>query len=542
MKHGVLLALVAASAMAQDCPPGMLLVPGGPFVMGDLEGFPDERPLLQLTVKSFCLDATEVTVAAYAACAHEGSCSPAHVHPEWSTLKSQEMKQWSELCNTERPDRLTHPVNCIVADEGARYCAAHGFRLPTEAEWEYAARGGNEERQFPWGAAAPTAQLANLCGAECEAAISGIRGAWAPLYPDSDGYVATAPVGSFPAGDGRWGHHDLTGNVCEWVSGNYCPYDHPDCGVTAPMCRGNHFLANKVKKARPGRRNSDGPEHRGPDVGFRCAADVGNSRPPTAPARPTIGLDLPSFPRVALAAGLALLAGLAMAWLRGAAALVLGTLVFVEQLDPEMAISTSFVVMTAAAAAALARPSMQGRVAVRAAAPLAFAAFTTAFAAAASGGFLAPRLQLAALSVAMVALAVQLARPLSLSVLVTSRAGPLIPGAIAGFLGFAPGPLFEALVRSRGPLLEGEAEATSLLLLLAAALGGALGAGLHAHPDPGLVLVMSGFAVAGALLKSLAPSRAMSRPATGLMAFAVFALGTIIFAREILPAEWLPWL
>ena len=101
--------------------------------MGDPEGFPDEQPPLPLTVKPFCLDATEVTVAAYAACAHLGPCNPAHVHPEWSTLKSQEMKSWSELCNTERADRLTHPVNCIAWEEGHRYCEAQGLRLPTES-------------------------------------------------------------------------------------------------------------------------------------------------------------------------------------------------------------------------------------------------------------------------------------------------------------------------------------------------------------------------------------------------------------------------
>ena len=96
---GIALASSAAAApataddtVAPVCPSGTLLVPGGAFGLGDLDGFPDERPVTQITVKSYCLDATEVTVEAYAACAREGLCTPAHARPEWSTLKSIEMK------------------------------------------------------------------------------------------------------------------------------------------------------------------------------------------------------------------------------------------------------------------------------------------------------------------------------------------------------------------------------------------------------------------------------------------------------------------
>jgi formylglycine-generating enzyme required for sulfatase activity len=64
-----------ADDAAATCLPGMILVPGGSFGMGDIDGFPDEKPVRQMTVKSFCLDATEVTVGAYAACAREGLCT-----------------------------------------------------------------------------------------------------------------------------------------------------------------------------------------------------------------------------------------------------------------------------------------------------------------------------------------------------------------------------------------------------------------------------------------------------------------------------------
>ncbi|MEO7594839.1 MAG: SUMF1/EgtB/PvdO family nonheme iron enzyme, partial [Byssovorax sp.] len=93
----------SADEPASDgCPPGMLLVPGGTFAMGDIDGFPDEKPVRQVTVGSFCLDAAEVTVAAYAACAREGLCTPAHTRPEWWTLKSLEMSSWSGFCNGDR--------------------------------------------------------------------------------------------------------------------------------------------------------------------------------------------------------------------------------------------------------------------------------------------------------------------------------------------------------------------------------------------------------------------------------------------------------
>ena len=538
------LALLGAPAALADepasCPPGMLLVPGGPFTMGDPQGFPDEQPPLQLTLKSFCLDATEVTVAAYAACAHAGPCTPAHAHPEFSTLKSQEMKRWSELCNTERTERLTHPVNCVVWDEGARYCAAQGLRLPTEAEWEYAARGGDEERRFPWGAAVPSAELANLCGTECAAAISLIRGSWSPLYPQDDGFVGTAPVGSFRAGDGRWGHHDLTGNVCEWVSGAYCPYGHPDCGAQTPMCRGNHFLANNVKKARPARRNTDDAQHRDASVGFRCAAEVGSAPSPTGRGERVIGPDLPSFPRVALAVAWALLAGLGVARLRGAATLVMGTLVFFEQLDPQMAISTGFLVLAAAYAAALVGPATRRRVRAPVALPLALTTFSSTCVAAALAGFLPARAQLGLLSLAMLGLAVQLTLRFSLTALVTAPESPLVLGALSGLVGFAPGLLFEAQVSSRASAEH--AGATTLPVLLAASLGGALGAGLHTRPEPGLLLVMAGVAAGGALVKSFGAPREMRRAGVLLMAFTLFAFGSIIFVREILPASWVPWL
>ncbi|MEP7121080.1 MAG: SUMF1/EgtB/PvdO family nonheme iron enzyme [Byssovorax sp.] len=514
---GALLSL-AAPSLADDtvpaaCPPGMIPVPGGTFAMGDLEGFPDERPVTQSTVSSFCLDATEVTVEAYAACAREGLCTPAHARPEWSTLKSIEMKAWSGLCNTDRADRHDHPVNCVLWDQGARYCAARGLRLPTETEWEYAARGGAEARKFPWGAAAPNGHLANLCGSECEPVIARIRGAWGALYPDNDGWPATAPVGSFPEGDARWGHHDLTGNVCEWVSGNYCPYDYPNCGeVGSPMCRGNHFLANNVKKARPARRNRDDARHRSPDVGFRCAADL------EIPARRAPRIDhvtalpeLPSLLRVAIVGALSLLVGAAIAGSGGAAiALLLGILIFVAQLDPQTSTSTGLLAAAAAGAAALASSAERRRAAIPAAGSWPFLVFGAAAAITALGGVLPERVQVGIVVAAMLAIAVhRISRP---------RRGVGASVSIAA----------------------GGSRPLSIGWVALGALGGALGATVHARPDLGLGVVMGSLAVVGALLRGLAAPRERTRLGQIPLSLTLIALALILVAREIVPATWFP--
>jgi formylglycine-generating enzyme required for sulfatase activity len=101
-----------------------------------------------------------------------------------------------------------------------------------------------------------------------------VRRNWGPAYPASDGWPTTAPVGQFPAGAGRWGHLDLSGNVTEFVAGPYCPYDEPDCGNDEAVVRGGGYLAQSFRKMRAARRNHGEPWHRGPDVGFRCARSL----------------------------------------------------------------------------------------------------------------------------------------------------------------------------------------------------------------------------------------------------------------------------
>lgn len=168
----------------------MLLVPAGPFTMGaNDEGELDERPAHTVTLPAFYLDATEVTNEAYRPCVEAHVC-------EAPDPRSSELNGFG-------PDTLfrgkNQPVSSISWDSARAYCARLGKRLPTEAEWEKAARGA-EGRRYPWGAQAPT---------EARAVFRG---------------KVTADVGTHPLGDGPYGHHDLAGNVWEWIEDAYDPY------------------------------------------------------------------------------------------------------------------------------------------------------------------------------------------------------------------------------------------------------------------------------------------------------------------------------
>lgn len=194
------------------CPEGMVLIPGGTFTMGPSE--PDKGPAHEVKLSHpYCMDKNEVTVAAYRACtniARNGvQCA--------STAKTDK----SGRCNEYRRDREDHPINCARWDQADAYCRWTGGRLPTEAEWEYAARGALGQ-PYPWGKLAPKETLLNACGSEC--AITRQETA---MYPGNDGWPESAPVGTFPAGASPFGLLDMAGNVSEWVADWYEPYTRP---------------------------------------------------------------------------------------------------------------------------------------------------------------------------------------------------------------------------------------------------------------------------------------------------------------------------
>ena len=178
----------------------MVYVPAGEFEMGSTEGDDDEQPVHTVALDGFWIDQTEVTNAQYEQCVVAGACSPRPF-----SGSGRRVLYYGDSAYDD------YPAIYATWYQAQTYCRWAVGRLPTEAEWEYAAR-GPEGRVFPWGDEFDGTRL-NYCDANCERA-------WADETVD-DGYAGTAPVGSFPAGASWCGAQDLAGNVWEWVADSY---------------------------------------------------------------------------------------------------------------------------------------------------------------------------------------------------------------------------------------------------------------------------------------------------------------------------------
>jgi formylglycine-generating enzyme required for sulfatase activity len=225
----------------------------------------------EVRLEAFELDETEVTVGYYRECVKAGHCAEPHTTVDWGLAGESARAFWRQFCNYARPNREAHPVNCVDWYQAGAYCNWAGKRLPTEAEWEYAARGSHGLR-YPWGNSPPTAERMNACGHECMPLLVA-RGTFPDdaMYEASDAYVDTAPVGMYPGGRSPFGAYDMAGNVDEWTSTRFCRNPKVPCFDEPRVVKGGSWPDGSKSGVWMGERRNNLPGSRGSSLGFRCA-------------------------------------------------------------------------------------------------------------------------------------------------------------------------------------------------------------------------------------------------------------------------------
>ncbi len=311
-------------------PKGMVWVAGGEFLMGSNDFYPEERPVHGVVVDAFWIDEHPVTVAEFRrfvkATGHltwaerapdpadypdavpellvpgsllfTGSTSPVDLSDiqNWWTWAPGADWRHPEGPGSNLNGRDRHPVTHVASSDAEAYAAWAGKELPTEAQWEYAARGGLEGKIFCWGDEfAPRGRM--------------MANTWQGQFPWEnlllDGYERTSPVKSFPPNG--YGLYDMAGNVWEWTSdfftpGHARPVDHPCCTphnprVTSPdrsyervgpgahiprrvTKGGSHLCApNYCLRYRPAARQGQAVDSTSSHIGFRCTRRAGASGP-----------------------------------------------------------------------------------------------------------------------------------------------------------------------------------------------------------------------------------------------------------------------
>lgn len=236
----------------------MVYVPGGEFKMGGAGNLADRKHTVALN--GFWIDQAEVTNAQYRHCVEAGVC------------RAPTACSWGEP-TYEDAAKADHPVLCVAWRDADVYCTWAGGRLPTEAEWEYAAR-GPDSAIYPWGDEFDGTRL-NSCDANCPHLDHAVT-------DYDDGYARTAPVGSYPEGASWCGALDLAGNVWEWVADWHGAYPltqqtnptGPDSGSERLIRGGSWFDYNEYGFLRADNRHPFEPRATHDMIGFRCVVPV----------------------------------------------------------------------------------------------------------------------------------------------------------------------------------------------------------------------------------------------------------------------------
>lgn len=301
------------SRRTRNVPEGMARIVGGRFTMGSDDHYPEERPAHRASVASFDIDVVPVTNAAFARFVADtgyrtlaerapdpgdypdadgallkagssvfvGTAGPVSLDDPLQWWRYRPGAYWSapEGPGSDITDRMDHPVVHVAFEDARAFAVWSGKRLPTETEWEFAARGGLDRAPYAWGT---------------ELAPGGVRMAnyWQGAFPwrPKSASGRTSPVGQFPAN--RYGLHDMIGNVWEWTSDDFGPHadgSRPCCtpAVRAAGARrpadfaakvlkgGSHLCAQEYcQRYRPSARHPQTVDTSTTHIGFRCAADV----------------------------------------------------------------------------------------------------------------------------------------------------------------------------------------------------------------------------------------------------------------------------
>lgn len=243
----------ASAGVEKDRYPDMVLIPAGEFKMGSRSGAGDEQPVHTVYVDAFYIDKHEVTNAEY------------HKFMEDTGFKAP--KEWGNPALS----RSNHPVVSVTWHEASSYCQWAGKRLPTEAEWEKAAKSA-DDRMYPWGNDPPDAS-------------GRFRANYDPGNLIEDGHKFTSPAGSFSNGATDFGIVDMSGNIQEWCADWYAPNYYtksqgaknprgPASGTGKRVLRGGGFK-DRLDRIRTTSRFGQEPDAKMPDNGFRCARNAG---------------------------------------------------------------------------------------------------------------------------------------------------------------------------------------------------------------------------------------------------------------------------